>query len=235
MQAEAVIVSAGAGRRLSSCRSKNLLEIQGMPVIVHTVRAFDQCQNLFGLIVVVPVDQVKDYERLFSGYTWQKPIKVVTGSSTRARSVQQGVMACQETTDVVMIHDGARPLINTVQVTMLLEKASQHDAIILGAPVKGTIKRISEDGYVQTTIDRSYVWEIQTPQVFKKALLLEAYRQVTNLDQFTDEAMLLEHFDHPIHAVKGDYQNIKITTPEDLVLADVFLRLRNVKTDDKMA
>ena len=221
----AVVLAAGSGKRMGTAVHKQYLLIKGRPVIYYTLQAFEDSE-VDEVILVTGADEV-DYCRkeIVEAYRFKKVRDVVAGGKERYDSVYEGLKALSGC-DYVLIHDGARPLISRTLINANINCVQETKACITAVPAKDTIKVVDNKGYVADTLERSKLWQIQTPQTFSYALVSEAYRKRAEAGDttVTDDAMVVEKYaDHSIYLLKGDYRNIKITTPEDLVIAEAFL------------
>ena len=223
----AVVVSAGNSTRMGGV-NKQFLEIIGIPVLVHTLMVFENMDAIDEIVVVTRESDIEDVKSLVEKYGINKVSKVVKGGETRQLSVLSGVSSVSETTDFVAIHDGARPLVTVKVVSDALSQAFESGAAATGVKVKDTVKQVNDDNDIIATPDRNYLRFIQTPQIFDKALYLDAVNTVENSKDFTDDCMLVEAYGKTVKFVDGDYENIKITTPEDVELAENYLRRRGV-------
>jgi len=222
MKVAAIITTAGQGRRMGVDTPKQYLEVQGRPIIVHTLERFSQIPGIDQLVVVVPPSDVESFgEDVISRYGFPPQWKVVAGGAVRQDSVMNGLKALTDDVDVVIVHDGVRPFISPEVIERSIHKANECGACVVAMPLKETVKRVGEDEAVNETVDRSVLWGAQTPQTFKAEILREAY-DAAYRDNFTgtDEAMLVERLGHTVKVVRGDYRNIKITTAEDLIIAE---------------
>jgi len=221
----AIVLAAGSGRRMGTSVHKQYLLIKDKPVIYYTLQAFEN-SDVDDIILVTGADEI-DYcrETIVAKYGFRKVRAVIAGGKERYDSVYEGLKALSGC-DYVLIHDGARPLISSGLINANIHCVQEEKACITAVPAKDTIKVADNQGYVADTPDRSMLWQIQTPQTFAYALVLEAYRKRAEAmdDTVTDDAMVVEKYAcHPIYLLKGDYRNIKITTPEDLIIAEAFL------------
>uniref|UniRef100_UPI004055DE25 2-C-methyl-D-erythritol 4-phosphate cytidylyltransferase n=1 Tax=Agathobacter sp. TaxID=2021311 RepID=UPI004055DE25 len=225
----AVVLSAGKGSRMKSDIPKQYMNLDGKPVIYYSLKAFEE--NSFSSIVLVcGKDDVEYCEKIIKKYKLTKVKAVVPGGKERYHSVFEGLKAVQEA-DYVFIHDGARPMVNAEMLARLKEAVMAEEAAVAGMPVKDTIKVVDNDAYVTLTPERKFVWQVQTPQCFSFPIIYRAYEQLIADEQagiqtppVTDDAMVLSYTsEHPIKMVEADYRNIKITTPEDLLIAKLFL------------
>lgn len=226
MRLEAIVLAAGKGARLKSKAPKPLARIMRKPLIIYSLATLSKHPLINSIILVVNSKNAQSIIKEIRKYRIRKIEKIVQGGRRRQDSVFNGIKAADKNTGLVLIHDAARPFIDKVTVTAVIKRAQNTGAAIVGVPVKATIKRLTVNGKrqaVKETIDRKNIWEIQTPQVFKKQLILNAYKKFGNAD-VTDDAMLVEKSGQAVSVVLGSYNNIKVTTPEDLELAEAILR-----------
>jgi len=221
----AIFPAAGQGKRMKASVNKVFLELMGKPILVHTLLAFSRCDAIDNLIVVVGADEVTFIQALLVAVPGLKPYKVVVGGTERQYSIFNGIAQLSPTTDVVLVHDGARPLVSCQVITAVVEEARKSGAAIAAVPAKDTIKIVDQDDFVEETPDRQSLWTVQTPQGFKKDIIVKAYQQAAN-DEYlgTDDSSLVERIGVRVKVVKSDYSNIKVTTPEDLLIAEAFMR-----------
>lgn len=223
----AIIVAGGSGSRMETDRPKQWLTLAGQPVILHTLRAFQASAAVREIIVVARADDKDaylDYKRL---YGLDKLTAVVLGGDTRQASVANGIAALSRKVDYVAIHDGARPLITPAQIDKVATAAFYHRAAAAATPATDTVKRVDAKGVITETIDRKQVWLAQTPQIFYLPLYYAAMATAER-DNFTatDDCMLAEHAGFPVHLVDCGKENMKITVPVDLCIAEAILRAR---------
>jgi 2-C-methyl-D-erythritol 4-phosphate cytidylyltransferase/2-C-methyl-D-erythritol 2,4-cyclodiphosphate synthase len=220
----AIIAAAGFGTRMKHEEPKQYLCICGVPILVRTVRAFIDHQDVEQVIVVVPADRVQATEDLLEQHQ-AKPagLDVVAGGKRRQDSVQAGLSALSPEIEIVLVHDGARPLISSELIDRCRQAAIDSGAAIAAIPVKDTLKRGDASGRIQATVDRTSLFQAQTPQAMQRQLLIQAY-QTCGGEDVTDEASLLEKCNIPVQLVAGAETNIKITHPEDLALAEKIIR-----------
>jgi 2-C-methyl-D-erythritol 4-phosphate cytidylyltransferase len=220
----AIIAAAGQGVRMGGNRAKQFLELAGTPIIVHTLRVFEQCEVIEEIIVVVAEPEVDDFLSLAAASRIAKLSKVVVGGTSRAESVRFGLQAVRESSGIVAVHDGVRPFVTADDVTRTVLAAEMHDAAIMVAPVNDTIKEVIDGGVVRS-LNRSRLRRALTPQCFRYSLLRRAYDQADALGpDVTDESMLVERLGVRIAIVEGSARNIKITTKEDLAMAEGLLK-----------
>ncbi len=225
----AIIAAAGRGTRMQDPdgKTKQMMELGDLPVIVHTLKAFEKCALINEIIVVALKDELPIYEQYKAKYGLTKIAAVVSGGDTRQESVLCGFEAISDASDFVAIHDGARCLITPTQIENVLQEAFRKGAATAACHVNDTVKRANNKGFIEETLDRSELWLAQTPQVFKT----EVYRAaayVAKEEDFaaTDDNMLAEHVGFQVKLVDTGTENIKITTPADLAIAEIILRRR---------
>ena len=227
----AIVLAAGSGSRMKSKTKKQFMEIKGKPVIWYSLFEFEK-SRVDEIILVTGKEDI-DYckKEIVEKYNLKKIKNVVAGGSERYESVYNGLK--EVTGNIVLIHDGARPLINNEIIERSIEGTIKSDACVVGVPVKDTIKRADKEGYIIDTPNRSELWITQTPQSFKTDLVKMAYKKMkeelekgnTTLN-ITDDAMVVEEFTtYQVRFVQGDYKNIKVTTPEDIDIAELFIEL----------
>ena len=225
----AIVLAAGRGTRMGTKIQKQYLDLCGKPVLYYSLHAFQE-SPLIDEILLVTGEQEIEYCRkeIVEKYQLTKVRKILAGGAERYLSVWNGIQAA-ENKGFLFIHDGARPFVDEEMIERVYEQVQKEKACVVGMPVKDTIKIADEKEYVQTTPDRSTVLMIQTPQVFSYDIVKGAYEMLMREQQIsvTDDAMVVEQMlNHPIRLVYGSYENIKITTPEDLEMAEVFLKRR---------
>jgi 2-C-methyl-D-erythritol 4-phosphate cytidylyltransferase/2-C-methyl-D-erythritol 2,4-cyclodiphosphate synthase len=220
----AIIPAAGSGSRLGGPIAKQFLHIAGVPILVHTLRRFDACPAIGAVVVAISDDAPKDFRRALPTYGLKKPVRLVGGGAERSDSIRNALDAAREfQPELVAVHDAVRPFVTPEQIAAVLVRAAAGGAAILALPATDTIKEV-EDGLIQRTIDRRRVWRAQTPQAFRYELLLRANRAAREAGlpsaMTTDDSLLVERLGVPVAVVEGSPNNIKITTPEDLILAE---------------
>ena len=221
----AIIAAAGQGARMRGTRAKQFLELAGTPIIFHTLKPFEECDAIQEIILVLPAGEATDFLALANKYALRKLAKVVPGGTTRAESVFRGLQATRyATTEIVAVHDGVRPFVTVAEISEVVEAAKLNGAAILVAPVTDTVKRVRE-GVIAATLDRGELRNALTPQCFHHSLLRRAYEQIDLLDpQLTDDSLLVERLGEKVVIVEGSARNIKITRPQDLVIAEALLK-----------
>jgi len=227
----AIILGGGSGRRMRSDLNKIFLPLRGIPAIVRAIAPFTGfCA---GAVVVAAADEVEDMQAILAKYGMGRFVKaVVAGGSERQYSVYNGLKALPEDAEYVLIHDGARALVTEAVIGRALESVEKHGSGVAAIPVVDTIKRATADGLVQETPDRASLYAIQTPQSFRMDVIMAAHERARE-DGFlgTDDASLLEHAGIPVYLSEGDRENLKLTTPTDLELAEVILQIRADEED----
>ena len=219
----AIIAAAGSGSRMASDQPKQFLQLAGTPVIFHTLGPFEQCESIHEIIVVLPAEQTAAFLEMAGKRGLRKLSRVVPGGATRADSVKRGFMAIRSASaGIVAIHDGVRPFVTVDEIESVVASAETKGAAILAAPVTDTIKEVEGKSVVKT-LDRLQLRRALTPQCFRYELLRKAYEQVDDLS-FTDESALIEKIGVQVMTIEGSSRNIKITTPQDLLIAEAFLK-----------
>ena len=223
----AVIVAAGSGSRMESSKAKQFMDIDDMPVIAHTLDAFERTACIDYTVVVTRECDIAECKSIVRRFGLTKVAKIVAGGATRQDSVLCGIDALDDETDYVAIHDGARCLITPKMIKAVFDEAKRSGCASAGAPVKNTIKQVDDNNRITDTPDRATLWQAQTPQIFKAGLYRAAayYAQKNNFSA-TDDNSLLEYIGGKVTMVDCGYTNIKITTPEDIAIAKVLLDLR---------
>jgi 2-C-methyl-D-erythritol 4-phosphate cytidylyltransferase len=227
MRITALIPAAGMGKRMAAGINKQYLELGGKPILAHTLDIFEKTPFVDDIFVIVPEDEIAYCrENVIESYRFSKVRQIVAGGRERQQSVFNGLKAAENLgpDDVVIIHDGVRPFVPVEVVRNSVEIARDTDGALVAVPVKDTVK-IAIEGVVVDTPERGNIWLAQTPQTFRYGIIREAYENAEN-DGFlgTDDASLVERAGKKVHIVMGDYRNIKITTPEDMLLAEAFLK-----------
>ncbi|MBQ8558732.1 MAG: 2-C-methyl-D-erythritol 4-phosphate cytidylyltransferase [Tyzzerella sp.] len=221
----AIVLAGGQGKRMGTKVQKQYLEIQGKPVLYYSLHTFQNSELIDEIILVVGENQEEYCRReIVDKFEITKVTKIVVGGSERYYSVWNGLCAIDED-GYVFIHDGARPFINDEILNRAYEAVQEEKACVVGMPVKDTIKIADENAFAKETPNRNFVWMVQTPQVFETTLVKKAYGMLMEQEYIavTDDAMVVETMlGQNVKLVEGSYQNIKITTPEDLAIAEVF-------------
>lgn len=226
MAVTAIIVAAGAGRRIGGATAKTYLPIAGRALILRTLDGVFSSRAVTAAVVVVGEYDIERCRQLLEADRdlRRRPYVLQAGGATRQQSVRRGLERVGSA-DVVAIHDGARPFVSAAIIDRCIEAAVVHGAAVVGVPVRDTIKRVGADGYVQNTPDRAGLWEIQTPQIFQREIIVAAHDWAAREGiEATDDATVVERMGKPVFVVEGERSNIKITVPEDLQLAEALIR-----------
>ena len=227
----AIFPAAGSSKRMGSGINKNLLELAGEPILIRSLKTFSQVERINFLIVVVAEHEVESVEKLLRGVKDLKPWRVTVGGSERQYSIANGLKLLPDDAEIILVHDAARPLISVRTINGVIDAAKKFGGAIAAVPAKDTIKVIDAEGFIRYTPPRRELVMVQTPQGFKREILLRAYDRAAEENFLgTDDASLVERLDVRIKIVTSDYRNIKITTPEDIHVAETFLRDRHGKT-----
>nr|WP_317284065.1 2-C-methyl-D-erythritol 4-phosphate cytidylyltransferase [uncultured Sellimonas sp.] len=233
----AVILAAGQGKRMGTQIRKQYLELCSRPVLCYTVKAFEQ-SDIIDEIILVTGKGEKEYVRteIVGKYRMHKVSKIIEGGKERYDSVWNALSFIEEHYNtehmMIFIHDGARPFADDEMIRRTYEAAGKYGACVAGMPVKDTIKIVNEEKEAIETPNRQKLWMVQTPQVFTASLIIEAYKKMMEVphDHVTDDAMAVETMmGYPVKLVEGSYENIKITTPEDMEIAEVFVRRKKLE------
>ena len=223
-----VIVAAGTGSRMNMGINKQFIKLEGKEIIAYTIEKFYNNSNIEDIVVVVKEAESEFFKKeILDKYNF-KNVKIAYGGKERQDSVYNGLKLLDEKCDVVLIHDGARPFVSDKIIDKSIEEAKEHKAIVVGVPVKDTIKVIDNDKNIVDTPNRSVLWAVQTPQTFDYNILIDAYKDAfKNKFYGTDDAMLVERIGYKVKMLEGSYNNIKITTQEDLNIGSQILRVQD--------
>ena len=229
----AIVLSAGQGKRMGTAVQKQYIELEGKPIVAHTLEVFQRSEVIDEILLVVGKGQ-EEYCRkdIIEKYHLDKVKKIIEGGAERYHSVYCGLKEVRKD-GYVFIHDGARPFVTEEILRKSYEAVCEYPACVIGMPVKDTIKIADNEGFSNETPERDKVWQIQTPQVFEVKLIRDAYETLlqSGKTKVTDDAMVVETvLGMKVRLVEGSYENIKITTPEDLEIAEVFLKRRKHET-----
>jgi len=219
----AIILAAGCGKRLGTKVAKPLVKIGNRPAIIYSLSTFDKHPDIDEIILVLNAKNQAQITKAIKKYRFKKISFFVVGGKRRQDSVYNGLRKISKKSNWVLIHDSARPFISSKFITKVILAAKKTGAAILAVPVKATIKSVKSGLVVEKTVDRSNLWEIQTPQVFRKDLIIKAYKKYCR-ENFTDDAALVERLGKKVEITQGSYENIKITTNEDLLIAELIAK-----------
>lgn len=225
----AIVLAGGSGKRMNTDTPKQYLMLEGKPLLYYSLKAFEESLVNEVILVTKAGEEVYCQKEFVEQYGFKKVTAVVTGGKERYHSVLKGLQAIKNC-DYVMIHDGARPLLTPKMIAHTIEAVKDYKACVVGMPVKDTIQIANEMGVIMETPKRSTVWQAQTPQAFAFAMVRDAYEKIVQESEVevTDDAMVVgRYYDVPIYMVEGAYTNIKVTTPEDIPVAEVMLRLQS--------
>lgn len=228
----AVVPAGGTGKRMGAGTPKQFLMLDGVPMMLHALRVLERAPGVAEVILVVPKEErERALSEVVERYGLKKVLKVVPGGATRQESVHHGLNEVDEDVEIVVVHDAVRPFITEDRIERSIEAARKHGGAIVAVPMKDTPKQAGPDRLIQRTLDRTDLWLAQTPQTFRRALVVEAYRKAAIAHvHATDDAALVERLGYQVAIVEGSWENIKITMPEDMILAEAILAARNGKT-----
>ncbi|MBM2802518.1 MAG: 2-C-methyl-D-erythritol 4-phosphate cytidylyltransferase [Deltaproteobacteria bacterium] len=227
MLVTAIVLAAGAGRRIGGAVSKAYLPIAGRPLVLRTLDRIFAARTVAKVILVVAGNEFERCNAMLraDSVLRSRPCVLQSGGATRQQSAKRGLEKIGAETDMVMIHDGARPFVSVALIDRLIEAAVKKDAVVAGLPVRDTIKVVGSGRLIHSTPHRGALWEIQTPQVFKRELIVAAHEAAEkNGLEATDDAMVVERFGKPVYVLEGERTNFKITLPEDVWLAEMMIR-----------
>jgi 2-C-methyl-D-erythritol 4-phosphate cytidylyltransferase len=226
MKVSVVIPAAGLGTRMGGIK-KPYMDIAGKPILAYTLGAFQRCPFIDSIVIVTAKGDESRCIQDIKTYGIDKPFSIVAGGDTRQESVFNALRELSSNTDIVVIHDAVRPLLTENMIIQSIDNANLYGSAIVAVPVKDTIKESDDDGFVAKTLNRRKLWAIQTPQTFKYDLIMKAHLYARNNNiQATDDAFLVEQIGHKVKLIMGSYENIKITTPDDLAIAKAILESR---------
>lgn len=223
MKTTAVIAAGGRGERMDAGKNKVLMEIRGHAMLFYTISAFQQCGGIDEIVIVTAPRDIEECKKIAEGF--DKVSTVTEGGSTRQLSVMAGLR--QSRGDIVLIHDGARALITEAEIKRVLADCIKYGAAAVGVPCKDTLKTADKDGFICGTVDRDSTYLIQTPQAFGREEIYALHeRAVRDGFEATDDCMIAEHYGMRVRITRGSYDNIKLTTPEDIAVAEQILKKR---------
>jgi 2-C-methyl-D-erythritol 4-phosphate cytidylyltransferase len=229
----AIIAAAGVGKRMGHHIPKPYLQLAGKPILAHTLKIFEAMPEIREVTVVAhPEDLNLCQDTVIAPYHLKKVLRLVPGGKERQDSVYHALKALknEEELEIILVHDGVRPFVTPEQIRRVIDAARRHGGAVLGSPAQDTLKRVNSEGRVHQTLERTDIWQIQTPQAFQAPLLWRAFTEAYSRNFYgTDEASLLEEIQQPVVVIPGSPFNLKITTPEDLLLAEAIFALRRRK------
>lgn len=228
----AVIPAAGTGIRMGTKTKKQFLKLRKKEIVTFTIEKFEQCDEVNEIVLVTAKDTIKLLSKIVKRENFKKVSAIVEGGKERQHSVYAGICAANKNADIIVVHDGVRPFVTVEDIKKTINIAQQKGACVLGVKAKDTVKICNEKNEIVTTPTRNLVWYIQTPQAFQKNLLLKAYERAEK-ENFvgTDESVLVERNGTIVFVAEGHYENIKITTPDDIVIAKAFLKKEKEKSN----
>jgi 2-C-methyl-D-erythritol 4-phosphate cytidylyltransferase len=222
-----IVVAAGKGERFGGPENKTFARVEGQPMFLRSIQLFVNRSDVSQTILVVSPNDQQQVKDKFGANLGFMGIQLAIGGKQRADSVAAGLALVRDDAELVAIHDAARPCPSEAMIDAVFNEATKTSAAILAAPLRGTIKRVSDAGVVEATLSREGLWEAQTPQVFKRELILDAYARRSEFEgAMTDDAQLVEAVGHPVAIVESDFTNLKITTRADLTLASAIIKFR---------
>lgn len=222
-----IVVAAGKGSRFGGSEKKVLAKIDGRPMFLRSLEHFINRDDVIQTLLVIAPEDEEDLKQKFGANLGFLGVQSVLGGATRTDSVANALSKVREDADLVAVHDAARPCVSTAMIDAVFEEAGKTGAAILAAPLRGTIKRAGESRVIDATVPREGLWEAQTPQVFKRHVIIDAYgRRAEVAEPVTDDAQLVEATGHPVAIVESDFSNLKITTRGDITLAAAIIKTR---------
>jgi 2-C-methyl-D-erythritol 4-phosphate cytidylyltransferase len=231
MSVDVIIPAGGAGKRMGGASSKQFMDLDGTPILARSLGVFNRMEEINRIVLVVPQDEIEFVKKaIVDRYHLSRVWQVLAGGQERQDSVKNGIFALgpqAASDDIVVIHDAVRPFVTEELILKSIDECRRYGAVTLGVPVKDTVKRVDTQGVVENTVDRAVFWLTQTPQTFKKSIIMEAYGRAGEEGfRGTDDASLVERIGVGVRMIFGSYENIKITTPEDMEYGEFILRKR---------
>lgn len=226
MKTVAIIPAGGFGKRMQGRLSKQYLPVDGKPVLARTLSIFQLSPDIDDIVLVTPEEDIHAVgHMILEPWKITKVRHVLAGGKQRQDTVRNGLGVIEDDVDIVLIHDAVRPFISGGVIHRVVREAEKYGAVTVGMPVKDTVKKVDQDGWILETLNRQILWMTQTPQAFKRSVIQAAYRKADD-DQFygTDDASLVERMGFRVKMIEASYENIKITTPEDLLLAEILIK-----------
>lgn len=220
-----IIAAAGMSNRMGSKINKQFIAINGKPILAHTIEKFEKSRYIDEIILVCKEGEIEYCRKeIVKKYGFKKVVNIIRGGKERQDSIYNGILALNENTDIVLTHDGARPFVKAENIKDGIEGVIEYGACIIGVPVTDTIKVVADDENIDRTPERALLWAAQTPQCFMKDVLIEGYDKAIKDDFLgTDDSSIIERIGYQVKMVMGSYENIKITTPDDIILAESLL------------
>jgi 2-C-methyl-D-erythritol 4-phosphate cytidylyltransferase len=223
-----LIPAAGAGKRMGKAPAKQFLALGDKPILAHTLLAFQRASEIDEIIPILSEEDLETcLGEIIEAYHITKVKTLVVGGKERQDSVVNGLHKLEKDAAIVLVHDGVRPFVTPEMIKEAVDYAKRGECVAMGVPIKDTIKEVNDQGMVRHTLDRSRLWAIQTPQAFPAKALKRAYEEASKQRVYgTDDATIVERMGGSVRVLMGSYENIKITTPEDLMLAEEILKRR---------
>ena len=217
-----IIAAAGMSNRMGSKINKQFIWIEGKPILAHTVEKFEKCRYIDEIIIVSKEEEIEYCRKeIVRKYKFKKVSNIIRGGRERQDSVYNGILALNEKSDIVLTHDGARPFVEIKNIEDGIKGVLEFGACVIGVPVTDTIKVVGQCNTIENTPDRTTIWAAQTPQCFLKTILIEGYDNAIKDRYFaTDDSSIVEKLGYDVKMIMGSYKNIKITTPEDIIIAE---------------
>ena len=223
-----LIPAAGTGKRMGKAVAKQFLALGDKPMLAHTLLAFQRASEIDEIIPILSQEFLEGCLRdIIEAYHITKVKTLVVGGKERQDSVANGLLKLEKDAAIVLVHDGVRPFVTPEMIREAVDHAKKGECVAVGVPIKDTIKEVNDNGFVRATLERSRLWAIQTPQAFPVKVLKRAYEEAAKLHLYgTDDATLVERMGGTVRVIMGSYENIKITTPEDIMVAEEILKRR---------
>ena len=234
MKTVAIILAGGVGKRMGNGLPKQYLPLAGIPIIVRTLQVFQRSQVVDEIFLVVPEDDIPEVrQEIVVGYGLSKVGFIIPGGTERQDSVRNALQHVSDEYGIVVVHDGVRPFVSGDLISRVVQAAREFGAITVGVPVRDTLKEVTADGWVGKTVTREGLWLTQTPQAFRRPVIIAAYEKA-GVEGFycTDDASLVERMGISVRMIPGNCDNIKVTTPDDLLLGDLIVRRCSDKTEN---
>jgi 2-C-methyl-D-erythritol 4-phosphate cytidylyltransferase len=236
MSVDVIIPAGGAGKRMGGASFKQFMDLSGTPILARTLGVFNRMEEINRIVLVVPQDEIEFAKAaIVERYHLSRVRQILAGGEERQDSVRNGIFSLgpqAASDDIVVIHDAVRPFVTEDLIMASIDACRKYGAVTLGVPVKDTVKRVDAQGVVENTVDRAVFWLTQTPQTFRKSIIMEAYGRAGEEGfRGTDDASLVERIGVNVQMIFGSYENIKITTPEDMEYGEYLLSRRSKATE----
>lgn len=224
-----IIAAAGMSNRMGSKINKQFIAVGGKPILAHTIEKFERSRYIDEIILVAKEEEIEYCRKeIVKKYKFKKVTNIIRGGKERQDSVYNGILALNEKSDIVLVHDGARPFVKLENIEDGIKGVEKYGACVIGVPVTDTIKVVGEDNVISNTPRRDLLWAAQTPQCFFKEILIKGYEKALSDGYLgTDDSSIVERAGYDVKMIMGSYENIKITTPEDIILAESLIKERD--------